>query len=161
MQEKLSTFAVQMAATSGQLGPNLVSARKGARLTQAELAQRLQVNLSTYIRWEHGKATPRWHNLERLADVLKIDIADLLDSEDPSASEAPTLSEEIAMLRADVAAMRTELAAVIDIFTNADQLASALARRDEAGDPGGGSTRRAPLADVRPPSKAPKSRRPA
>jgi transcriptional regulator with XRE-family HTH domain len=123
-----------MAATSGQLGPNLKLARERSRLTQEELASKAKVNLSTYIRWEHGKATPRWANLESVADALKIDIAELLDDGIDRTDGELTMGEEVTMLRQQVGDLTDKLDAVLAMFTDAEVLAAALDRRRSADD---------------------------
>lgn len=46
-------------------------------LTQAELAQRLQIGQSTVAEWYHGRKYPRPGNLQMIADILGVYLSDL------------------------------------------------------------------------------------
>jgi transcriptional regulator with XRE-family HTH domain len=48
----------------------LIEARAKARLTQAELADRIGTNQANISRWEGGAATPNVNTLRRIADAL-------------------------------------------------------------------------------------------
>lgn len=45
--------------------------REAAGMTQADLADRLQVSVPTVSRWESGVIRPSVENLTKLADVLE------------------------------------------------------------------------------------------
>lgn len=57
----------------------LRAAREASGKPQFEVAYRTTVSLSTYLRWEYGKAEPRVSEVVLLADVLGVeDVRDLL-----------------------------------------------------------------------------------
>lgn len=46
--------------------------RRNKRLTQAEVAEKLQISVRQYQRIESGKSFPREHTLELLEDLFKV-----------------------------------------------------------------------------------------
>ena len=59
-------------------GDALSNIRRQRGLTQGQLASRLQVNQSLVAKWESGKVQPRSSTLERLAQVLEVEVEELL-----------------------------------------------------------------------------------
>ena len=60
-------------------------ARKSRGLTQAELAERLEISEMTVRRWESGQRSPRMEEIQKLAEVLKVPVSELLsDSPTPA-----------------------------------------------------------------------------
>ena len=68
------------------LSDNIKSLRKNKGYTQEELAARMNVVRQTVSKWEKGLSVPDAEALQRLADVLEVDIKELLG--------APALSEQ-------------------------------------------------------------------
>lgn len=63
---------------------NLKSIRKAARLTQAELAQKIQVSRQTVISMERGDYAPSVYLALRLARLLNVSVEDIFSlSEEP------------------------------------------------------------------------------
>ena len=62
------------------LGEKLKSARKGAGLTQEQLAEKLFVSRQAVTKWEADKGMPDLENLKQLSKLLNISIDYLLDS---------------------------------------------------------------------------------
>jgi len=60
------------------LGARIRAARKGAGLSQEKLAVELGVSWSTVNRYESGKNTPPLNRLRLIADVLEVEITDLI-----------------------------------------------------------------------------------
>ena len=60
--------------TTGQL---LRRARKKAGLTQAELAEKLNISYQNISQWERDLRQPKVETLEKIAEALKISPADL------------------------------------------------------------------------------------
>lgn len=149
LQEKVATFAEQMAYSPEKLGPNVKLAREHMHITQEQAAARVGVAVRTYVAWEHGHAMPRGHNLTNLAKALKVDTVDLLNGVNDSDDQP--LSEQLAEMRAQLTSMQEKLDAVIDIFTGTEQVADAIDRR-RAAVAGGGSVGSDPTPD--PPSKS-------
>lgn len=56
----------------------LKSFRKGARLTQEDLAEKINVSVMTVKRWEWGKRQPRMEDIKNLCEVLHVTEAELL-----------------------------------------------------------------------------------
>ena len=61
-----------------RLARNLIKRRKELSLTQAELAERLEVATETLSRFERARHLPSLKMLERMAGALRMPIADLL-----------------------------------------------------------------------------------
>jgi len=53
--------------------------RKKARLTQEELAEKIQISLMTLKRWEWNERQPRIDDIQKLCEVLHVSEADLLN----------------------------------------------------------------------------------
>lgn len=68
------------------LSDNIKFLRKNKGYTQEELAARINVVRQTVSKWEKGFSVPDAEALQRLADVLEVDIKELLG--------APALSEQ-------------------------------------------------------------------
>jgi transcriptional regulator with XRE-family HTH domain len=58
-----------------RLANELRTRRLELRLSQAELAARLQVSQQTVSRWEHGSVTPGPRRISQLAEALRLDLA--------------------------------------------------------------------------------------
>lgn len=56
---------------------NLKELRKGLKLTQSELAAKMDVTRRSIIRWENGQTKPSMKKVERLAEVLGCKVSDL------------------------------------------------------------------------------------
>ena len=61
-----------------RLARNLLKRRKELALTQAELAERLEVATETLSRFERARHLPSLKMLERMAGAVRIPVADLL-----------------------------------------------------------------------------------
>lgn len=68
------------------LSDNIKSLRKNKGYTQEELAVRINVVRQTVSKWEKGLSVPDAESLQRLADVLEVDVKELLG--------APVVSEQ-------------------------------------------------------------------
>ena len=62
------------------LGSNIQKYRKEAGFTQKELAKKLNVAVGTIQQYELGKRQPRLEFLEKIANVLGVDVWNLYDS---------------------------------------------------------------------------------
>jgi len=56
--------------------------RKQKHITQAELANMLNVNQSAVSQWERNASQPRTSKLKMIADVLGVTIDDLFDEQE-------------------------------------------------------------------------------
>ena len=63
--------------TYGNLGKKLLTARKKAGLTQAELAKRAKINANYYAVVERGEGNLSYGKLQRILKVLKIKLLDV------------------------------------------------------------------------------------
>lgn len=82
-----------------RLGGNIAERRKALRLTQEQLAHRLEVEPETVSRMERGVTAPSLKTLEKLGEILAVRMADLLDERFPAPpDEASTIAAWIAML---------------------------------------------------------------
>lgn len=69
----------------------LVNFRRLTDLKQTEVAERVKVSSSTYRRWEDGRGEPSLSELQRLADVLNVTVAELAGEERGGAPDKVTL----------------------------------------------------------------------
>jgi transcriptional regulator with XRE-family HTH domain len=60
-------------------GQRLVYLRVKRRISQEELAWRVDVSVMTIRRWEHGEYGPEFDRLEKIAQALGVEIRDLFD----------------------------------------------------------------------------------
>ncbi len=61
-----------MASIANIVGQNIVRERLSRGLTQAEVADAVEVKPLTVYRWENGKAWPTAKNIEALARLFKV-----------------------------------------------------------------------------------------
>lgn len=61
------------------LGQNIKKYRKARGFTQAELAEALEIDFKYLSRLETGIATPSIRILDKMSDVLKVEVAQLFD----------------------------------------------------------------------------------
>lgn len=60
-------------------GQRLVYLRTKYKISQEELAWRVDVSVMTIRRWEHGEYGPEFNKLEKIANALGVEIRDLFD----------------------------------------------------------------------------------
>jgi len=76
-----------------RLSVNIADRRHSLGLTQAELAERLGVDTETLSRFERGKHLPSLATLGRLAGLLQVTVATLMEEDKPTpANEALILT---------------------------------------------------------------------
>lgn len=63
-----------------ELGANILKYRKEAKLARNEVAQKLNVTSASLGQWERGERLPLLDNLFKLAELLKVDVVDLIKS---------------------------------------------------------------------------------
>ncbi|MGK4239842.1 helix-turn-helix transcriptional regulator [Limosilactobacillus reuteri] len=59
------------------MNTKLLSLRKGAGLTQSELAQKIGVTVQTISRWENGISIPNPKRIKQMADFFNVDGSDI------------------------------------------------------------------------------------
>lgn len=84
------------------MGGRLRAARRGAGLTQKQLAEVLEVEPITVSRWERDVTTPSLARLRRIAQVTETTVGDLVRAPDALSAE----SAELAALREELAETR-------------------------------------------------------
>ena len=90
-------------------------ARKSLHMTQAELADKLEVNRATLSKYETGEIIPPLKQLEKLADVLKISAEDLLRRK----VRASTIGDNIKHLRESHGMTQAELGQIAGVTDKA------------------------------------------
>jgi transcriptional regulator with XRE-family HTH domain len=99
---------------TGGVGARLRTARRGAGMTQRQLAEQLGVESITVSRWERGVTTPSLPRLRRIAELTETTVSDLVRTPDAQTTHG-----------AELAALREELAETREIV---DRIARALER---------------------------------
>lgn len=72
------------------VGANIKQLRKSHRLTQDELAEKLNVARSTVTQWENGWSNPRMGTVQRLAGVFGVSAADIVSERGPQQGAIPS-----------------------------------------------------------------------
>lgn len=80
------------------LSDNIKSLRKQKGYTQEELAARINVVRQTVSKWEKGFSVPDAEALQRLADVLEVDIKELLGAPAVSEQKSDEVVEQLARI---------------------------------------------------------------
>jgi|BioPla2DNA2_1021312.scaffolds.fasta_scaffold85393_2 transcriptional regulator with XRE-family HTH domain len=62
-------------------GKRLAAFRKEKGLSQQELADMMETSKTTVTNWETGRFKPTWDMLEKIASVLDVSLAMLVDEE--------------------------------------------------------------------------------
>lgn len=115
------------------LGPRVRVAREAARLSRADLAQRLGVQVKTIAAWERGERTPRASRLAMLAGVTNVSLAWLLEGRESEHQEAQGAAP-LEALRTELAQLDGLLADARSILENARKRIDAIASRATHGD---------------------------
>lgn len=83
------------------IGRKILEARKKNNLSQMELAEKLAISSQAIGKWEHGKSLPDIIMLNRVAQILGVDMNYFSESF-PSASSEPAVSDQPTLARDDV-----------------------------------------------------------
>lgn len=78
-----------------KLHEKLYQLRKEKGLTQAELAERLEVSRQSVSNWEVGTTTPSTKRLKDISQLYDVPLDYLLNEDSPEKQEEATLKEEI------------------------------------------------------------------
>ena len=85
------------------LGDNIKALRKNKGLTQEELAIKLKVVRQTISKWEKGFSVPDADMLQKLADILEVDVKQLLGAEIETEQDRNELAEQLARINEQLA----------------------------------------------------------
>ena len=88
---------------TAKTGAYLASLRKNAGMTQQDAADRLGVSNKTISKWEKGLSVPDADMLSKLADVLEINVSELLGSEIKEETNKNEVSEQLAKISEQLA----------------------------------------------------------
>lgn len=78
-----------------KIGEFIASERKNKKLTQAKLAEKVFVSEKTISKWENGKGLPDTNVLNKLCEVLEVDLNELLSGERINMEDKEKQSEEL------------------------------------------------------------------
>ena len=70
-----------------EFSERLKELRKGAHLTQVELAGKLWIVQSSYADWERGKKKPTQENLVKIAQILNVSVDYLVGNSEEKSDE--------------------------------------------------------------------------
>ena len=87
-----------MHSNPAEIGERIKAARKAARLSQTELAQRLDKTMRTVQKYESGEIEPSIAMINAIAKILNISPADLIGYQKPEI-QLDSLSDEIDVQR--------------------------------------------------------------
>jgi uncharacterized protein YjbI with pentapeptide repeats len=79
-----------MMLNSKSIGNKIATARKKSNLSQAELAQQVSISPQAVGKWERGESMPDISTLNRLAEILKVDLNYFSDNFQVNEAEAVT-----------------------------------------------------------------------
>lgn len=131
MAENHGWFAGDVAT----FGDRLSGAREAAGLTQAQLAKRLGVRLTTVQAWEADGAEPRANRVQMLAGMLNVSIRWLLTGEGDGLDAPATpgaLSPEMRELLEEMAGMRARMLALAGEMGQMEKRLRHVMRREES-----------------------------
>lgn len=77
-----------------KIGKFIAKLRKEKKLTQEELAEKLNVNNRTISRWENGNYMPDIASLKSLSEILEVSLSELLNGERLDQEEISKKAEE-------------------------------------------------------------------
>ncbi|WP_273523628.1 helix-turn-helix domain-containing protein [Rhodosalinus sediminis] len=113
LQEAVNWYGPEVAT----FGDRLAAARERAAMTQAQLARRLGVKLSTLRGWEDDLSEPRANRLSMMAGILNVSIMWLLTGEGDGLDGPEDTAEvpaEVGRILASMRELRTELKSASD-----------------------------------------------
>lgn len=80
------------------LGETIASLRKQKAMTQADLAQRMNVTDKAVSKWERNLSCPDIHSIPKLAEALDTTVEELLNAQKNADGEAPEKISNIVTL---------------------------------------------------------------
>lgn len=80
------------------LSDNIKVARKNKGLTQEELANKLNVVRQNVSKWEKGFSVPDADTLQRIADILEVDIKHLLGAPVNEGDQPDAVAEQLSRI---------------------------------------------------------------
>jgi repressor LexA len=90
-------------------GQKILIARRKIKLNQQELAEKVGVSRNSILNWETGKAYPEQFNIDKLANALDVNAAELYEEDKP----APYIKEEPATYGAENNTIRIPVVAEV------------------------------------------------
>lgn len=121
-ERKVRTILREMAdvrsASQQAIGARIRELRLQRRLSQEALARLLNMSSQTLSRWERGKVAPYPENLDALAEILEVDVAEIVG---PPTAATPHLSDRLT-------AMEAQLGWIVDVLR--DELLPFIAARE-------------------------------
>ena len=85
------------------LGENIKTLRKNKGLTQEELAIRLKVVRQTVSKWEKGYSVTDAETLQKIADILEVDIKQLLGADIETEKTNNEVAEQLSRINEQLA----------------------------------------------------------
>ena len=108
-------------------GQRIRAARKGKGMTQAELAEKLNVPFQSVSQWERGLRNPKPETLQRIASALEVKWYDLLPDDQKGAGIAADIIKGAGLTLKDKAGSGTTVTDVENMPT--DELINAIKAR--------------------------------
>lgn len=75
------------------LEEKLCKYRKERKLSQAEVAEKLNVTRQKVSRWEHGTAVPNIEIMKQLAEIYGVSVTEMLEQEGEKSIEQPSVKK--------------------------------------------------------------------
>lgn len=75
------------------LEEKLCKYRKERKLSQAEVAEKLNVTRQKVSRWEHGTAVPNIEIMKQLAEIYGVSVTEMLEQEEEKSIEQPSFKK--------------------------------------------------------------------
>lgn len=85
------------------LGDNIKTLRKNKGLTQEELANKLNVVRQTVSKWEKGFSVPDADMLQKISDILEVDVKQLLGANIEAEQGSNELAEQLSRINEQLA----------------------------------------------------------
>lgn len=75
------------------LEEKLCKYRKERKLSQAEIAEKLNVTRQKVSRWEHGTSVPNIEKMKQLAEIYGVNVTEMLQQEEEKSIEQPIVKK--------------------------------------------------------------------
>ncbi|TDB48058.1 helix-turn-helix domain-containing protein [Photorhabdus luminescens] len=72
------------------IGERIYSRRRGLKLNQVQVAEKMGVSIAAVSLWEKNRTSPSSENLQKIAQVLQCSVSWLLNGEDSDDNQATT-----------------------------------------------------------------------
>jgi transcriptional regulator with XRE-family HTH domain len=119
----------EMTLARKEFARRLRAARESADLTQTQVAQQIGVNWATYQRWEVGRTSPQPGKMERIAEVLGVEVEHLRGTDEDTDTALERLVKQV---DTNIRALRAIHVGIDGLTASLEELAGRVRRIEQA-----------------------------